>query len=297
MAPPQLAEERSHCCAVAARTGAVMVTRAVERLKRAARAASGTAAATWRTVLFARGTTLTAPCVSPLVVMEIGFVSVQTLSAWSRLLPPTASASQRRRRSVRECVLDSDRAGRESYRGMSPPKTPVKDEAARSTKVATPKSAKRAAEPVTPSSAAKKAEPTPKSTADATPEGQRALHLAQKSKGNTAMGGKGGTASNKAGEAAVSTSKEEVQAAVLKLVRELDGGKAVHIAKLSFAYAKHAGHSVKKVHKAGMRDLIATQLADQLLLQGENNDTFVRVHTPLAANLHWVRRLPRPSKP
>ena len=31
------------------------------------------------------------------------------------------------------------------------------------------------------------------------------------------------------------------------------------------------------------------QLADKLLLQGENNDTFVRVHTPLAAALHWVR--------
>ena len=50
----------------------------MERRRALARAASGTAAATWRTVLFARGTTLTAPCVSPLVVMEIGFVSVQT---------------------------------------------------------------------------------------------------------------------------------------------------------------------------------------------------------------------------
>jgi hypothetical protein len=31
------------------------------------------------------------------------------------------------------------------------------------------------------------------------------------------------------------------------------------------------------------------QLADKLLLQGENNDTFVRVYTPIAAALHWVR--------
>jgi hypothetical protein len=60
--------------------------------------------------------------------------------------------------------------------------------------------------------------------------------------------------------AAAAADLQAVHATVLKLVRELEGGKPVHIAKLSFAYAKQAGHSVKKDHKPGMRHLIATQV-------------------------------------
>jgi len=66
-----------------------------------------------------------------------------------------------------------------------------------------------------------------------------------------------------AAAAAAAADLQAVHATVLKLVRELEGGKAVHIAKLSFAYAKQAGHSVKKDHKPGMRHLIATQVGQR----------------------------------
>ena len=49
------------------------------------------------------------------------------------------------------------------------------------------------------------------------------------------------------------------------------------------------GRSIKVQHKAGMRHLIETKLQEKLLLLGEHNDTFVRVNTPFAAAMHWVR--------
>ena len=74
---------------------------------------------------------------------------------------------------------------------------------------------------------------------------------------------------------------------VLEVVRALKS--PVHIAALSVAYKNKRGHSMKQGYKGGMLKFIHDVCADDLIVTGEGNDTFVRVATPVNRTMQWLR--------
>lgn len=80
---------------------------------------------------------------------------------------------------------------------------------------------------------------------------------------------------------------EAARALVVELARSLRA--PVHIAALSVAYKQRTGHSIKQDYKPGMLRFVKEVCADSLLTMGEGNDTFVRLATPVARNVQWVR--------
>lgn len=75
---------------------------------------------------------------------------------------------------------------------------------------------------------------------------------------------------------------------VVQLVREAVK-KPVHIAVLSVAYKAKTGRSMKKDYKGGMLKYVRECCADEFVLMGEGNDTFLRLATPAARTMQWVR--------
>ena len=71
----------------------------------------------------------------------------------------------------------------------------------------------------------------------------------------------------------------------------------VHVAALSVAYKQVTGKKMKEDHKGGMLNFLRNKLSDEVLLMGTGNDTFVRLSTPTAKAVHWVRKTVRELGP
>ena len=82
------------------------------------------------------------------------------------------------------------------------------------------------------------------------------------------------------------TSPREI---VIEEVRRLSKRPPVHIAALAHAYASRTGHSIKDDFAGGMLRFVKAQLADDVVLLGEGNDTFVRMATPAIRAASWMR--------
>ena len=77
------------------------------------------------------------------------------------------------------------------------------------------------------------------------------------------------------------------KAAVLQLVRTMK--PPVHIAALSVAYKNKTGHTMKQDYKGGMLRFLRDVCANELVVLGEGNDSFVRVATPASRTSQWLR--------
>jgi hypothetical protein len=77
-----------------------------------------------------------------------------------------------------------------------------------------------------------------------------------------------------------------------KVVLELIAQAArppVHVAALSLAYKQRTGHSIKVDYRGGMLAFMRAELAAETVLLGEGNDSFVRMATPIARTVQWLR--------
>ena len=80
---------------------------------------------------------------------------------------------------------------------------------------------------------------------------------------------------------------DDVRATVLEILKSLK--PPVHIAALSIQYAQRKGHSVKLDYKGGMLKFVRAELAEDVVIMGEGNDTFLRVASPTTRAAQWVR--------
>ena len=77
------------------------------------------------------------------------------------------------------------------------------------------------------------------------------------------------------------------KAVVLQLVRTMK--RPVHIAALSVGYKNKTGRTMKQDHKGGMLRFLRDVCANDLVVLGEGNDSFVRVATPASRTSQWLR--------
>lgn len=97
-------------------------------------------------------------------------------------------------------------------------------------------------------------------------------------------------------EAASVTAASTPQEAVVGLLKSMR--PPVHIAALSVAYKQKTGRSTKQDHKkGGMLNFLKTVLKDEVLVAGTGNDSFVRLSTPNARAIHWLRECMRDNGP
>lgn len=80
---------------------------------------------------------------------------------------------------------------------------------------------------------------------------------------------------------------EDPRGTVLELLRTMK--PPVHVAVLALEYKKRSGRSIKQVAKRGMLQYLKTDLKSEVVVMGEGNDAFVRLSTPVARAVHWIR--------
>lgn len=78
----------------------------------------------------------------------------------------------------------------------------------------------------------------------------------------------------------------EQRSAVLGALGQLK--PPVHIAALAVAYKSAHGCTIKDSYKGGMLRFVKAELADEVVLKGEGNDTFVQLRTPAARAANWI---------
>eukprot|EP00854_Cymbomonas_tetramitiformis_P007050 gene7050-8407_t len=86
-------------------------------------------------------------------------------------------------------------------------------------------------------------------------------------------------------------STEDISELIITIVKNPPEGvkPPIHVAQVAQLFKKKTGKQIKEYHKYGMLNFISKHLTSELIVLGEGKDAFVRLATPTAVAIHWIR--------